>query len=113
MLPAKVSGLPPQEDKKKILYVSSSLDEKENVVIIKAVNITDNIVETTVELQNVKVGTGAKTIVLSSDNLKDENFLDNPKKVSPVEMSLSLSDSTFNYVFKSHSLTVLRVPIKK
>jgi len=113
LLSVQVKELPSMEGKKKTLYVSSCLDEKEGYVILKAVNVTAEAVDVTVELQGVgPAGPKAKAIVLTSDKLTDENSLENPKKVYPAESSLSLSGSTFSYSFKPYSLTVLRVPMR-
>lgn len=113
LLSVQVKDLPAMESKKKTLYVSSSLDERESYVILKAVNVTAGTVKSTVELQGVgPLGSKAKAIVLSSDKLTDENSLENPKKIYPAESALLISGSTFSYVFKPYSLTVLRVPLK-
>lgn len=113
LLPVALRDLPAMKGQKKSLYASSVLDEKEGYVIVKAVNITAETIKATVELQGIgQLGPKAKAIVLGSDKLTDENSLENPKKVYPVESSLSLSGSTFSYGFKPYSLTVLRVPLK-
>lgn len=113
VLSVQLNDLPEMEGQKKSLYVSSSLDEKEGYVIVKAVNITAETINATVELQGTgELSPNAKAIVLSSDKLTDENSLDNPKKVYPIESNLPISGSTFNYGFKPYSLTVLRVPLK-
>ncbi len=113
VLSVQLNDLPAMEGQKKSLYVSSSLDEKEGYVIVKAVNITAETIKTKLELQGIgPLGSKAKAIVLSSDKLTDENSLENPKKVYPVESALPITGSSLSYGFKSYSLTVLRVPLK-
>ena len=114
LLSAEVEGLPSAESKKKTLIVSSCLDEKAGEVILKAVNVTGRMLEAAIELQGIdKIGSLGKAIILTAEKNTDENSFENPKKVHPVESSLSLSGSTFNYTFKPYSLTVLRIPMAK
>jgi alpha-N-arabinofuranosidase len=114
LLSAEVEGLPSAESKKKTLIVSSCLDEKAGEVILKAVNMTGRMLEAAIELQGIdKIGSFGKAIILTAEKNTDENTFENPKKVHPVESSLSLSGSTFNYTFKPYSLTVLRIPMTK
>jgi alpha-L-arabinofuranosidase len=99
---------------KNVFFVSSSLDEKNGDVIIKAVNATANTLDAVIDLQGAgRVGPAAKVTVLAADKMTDENSLGNPKKVYPAESSLTLSGSTFSYKFKPYSLTVLRIPLKR
>jgi alpha-L-arabinofuranosidase len=114
LLSVQVKELPAMGGKKKALYVSSCLDEKNGDLILKAVNVTAKTLEAAIDLQGAgKVGPAAKVIVLTSDKMTDENSLGNPRKVYPVESSLTLSGSTFSYKFKPYSLTVLRIPLKR
>jgi alpha-N-arabinofuranosidase len=114
LLSVQVSGLPPMAGKKKALYVSSCLDEKNGEMILKAVNATAKTLDAAIDLQGAgKVGPAAKAIVLTTGKMTDENSLKNPKKVSPKESTLTLSGSTFSYKFKPYSLTVLRIPLKR
>jgi alpha-N-arabinofuranosidase len=114
LLSVQVNGLPAMDGKKKALYVSSCLDEKNGEMILKAVNATARTLDAAIDLQGAgKVGPAAKAIVLAADKMTEENSIGNPKKVSPVESSLSLSGSTFSYKFKPYSLTVLRIPLKR
>jgi alpha-L-arabinofuranosidase len=49
--------------------------------------------------------------VLQNEDLKAENSLDQPTKVSPVEGQVPAS-SEFSFKFLPHSFTVLRIPGK-
>jgi alpha-N-arabinofuranosidase len=112
-LTAKVEGVPKLDGKKKALNVSSALDKKASDVILKAVNVTNEVIEADVNLQGVeKVGPNAKVILLSSEELTDENSLAEPKKVFPKKTVEAINDAQFSYAFQPYSLTVLRIPVQ-
>jgi alpha-L-arabinofuranosidase len=48
-------------------------------------------------------------VVLTSAKTSDENSLDQPAKVVPVESIINVAQPTFSYVFPANSLTILRV----
>jgi alpha-L-arabinofuranosidase len=47
--------------------------------------------------------------ILTSKNKTDENSLDNPLNVAPVERSVQLSRPDFLYTLDRHSVTVLKL----
>jgi len=92
------------------LYASASREERTGEVILKVVNYAGEAQETTVRLEGVAaVSPDAKAIVLTSASLEDENSLDEPRKVAPVERPFRCSGATFTYTFPPHSLTILRM----
>jgi len=100
-------------DRENRLCVSAVLDERTGEVIIKAVNVTKDVQETTIELEGViKAGKSAKVTTLASDSLADENTLREPEKIYPEETSVSIRGPAFTYGFIPYSLTVLRVPVE-
>jgi len=107
-LPLLLDGAAKQE-----LYSSASLDEATNEIIVKVVNTSSATKEVRITLAGVKGATrSGKAFVLRSEDLKAENSLDQPTKVSPVERQLPVSTGELNYKFLPHSFTVLRIPIK-
>ncbi|MBN1561141.1 alpha-L-arabinofuranosidase [candidate division KSB1 bacterium] len=113
LLEIGVEESPKQDDETKGLYASATLDEKSGHVILKVVNVTDDVVETTIDLNGVKkMGGNATAILLRADSLTDENSLEEPKKIYPQESSFELTDARFDYEFTPLSLTILRVPIE-
>jgi alpha-L-arabinofuranosidase len=52
---------------------------------------------------------GGKSLTLASSDLKAENSLDEPTRLSPVEKTLSAQGPEFTHAFEPNSLTVLRV----
>lgn len=92
------------------LSVSATRDDATGEVIVKAVNITESSIRTTVRLEGLPNGWGAgRAITLTSASPLDENSLDDPLRVSPRERSLRCRLPEFSHRFGAHSLTVLRI----
>ena len=112
-LTARAEGVPNLDSKKKALNLSSTLDKKASEVILKAVNVTDEIIKAAINLQGVdRVGPNAKVILLSSEKLTDENSLAEPKKIYPKKKIEAINETQFSYAFQPYSLTVLRIPVR-
>jgi alpha-N-arabinofuranosidase len=113
LLTSKVEGVPNLDGTKKALNLNSTLDRKTSEVILKAVNVTNKVIEAVVNLQGVeKVGPNAKVILLSSEKLTDENSLTEPKKIYPKQTIEKINRAQFSYAFQPYSLTVLRIPVR-
>lgn len=114
MLTVQVSDVPNLDDTKKALSVNSTWDKDAGEVIIKAVNVKDSGIAADIELKGAaQAGPRAKAIVLAGKSLDDENLLQEPKKVYPIEKSVSITSPSFTYEFQPYSLTVLRIPVKQ
>src|ERR1041384_6933911 len=95
------------------LYSSASLDDATGEIIVKVVNTGSATKDVRIALAGGKAaGRTGRAFVFQSDDLKAENSLDQPTKVSPLEQPLPVSTSEFSYKFLPHSFTVLRIPIK-
>jgi alpha-L-arabinofuranosidase len=91
-----------------VLYAVASRNRRTREVILKVVNVSDRAVESEIRLQGVRsLQPSGKVIQLTSDSLDDENSLDNPKRVAPVESTLRGVAPQFRYTFPKHSLTVI------
>jgi alpha-N-arabinofuranosidase len=113
LLNVRLKDVPELDDNKKALSVSSTFDKKAGEVIIKAVNVTDKGLKANIELQGVsKVGPQVKAIILAGKTLEDENTLQEPKKIYPVEKTVPVKSPNFSYEFQPYSLTVLRIPVE-
>jgi len=96
------------------LFASATRDTKTGEVIVKVVNATANPTETEINLRGIgRLSGPAQAIVLTSDNPKDENSLDEPTKVSPKTQRLNLAGPKFKHTFPGNSLTVLRAGVGK
>ncbi|SPY22024.1 Alpha-N-arabinofuranosidase 1 precursor [Odoribacter splanchnicus] len=91
-------------------YVVSGYDENTGELIVKFVNATKEPFSTSVNLQNVtSVKRKGKVVTLTSADPKDENTLDDPKRVFPRESTFNKFSGQFDYTFEPWSFTVLRI----
>lgn len=91
-------------------YVVSGYDENTGELIVKFVNATKEPFSTSVNLQNVtSVKRKGKVVTLTSADPKDENTLDDPKRVFPRESTFNKFSEQFDYTFEPWSFTVLRI----
>ncbi|HSW02855.1 MAG TPA: alpha-L-arabinofuranosidase C-terminal domain-containing protein [Sedimentisphaerales bacterium] len=111
VLPVEIAGQEPPTSKQPGLYVTSSLDEKSNEIILKVVNSAPQATTAKLKIEGRRPIQGTAT-VLAGEKLTDENTLAEPKKVVPVKNSLKGVGPSFDYTFKPYSLTVLRLRTK-
>ncbi len=92
------------------LYVSAVLDDQTGEVVLKVVNIAPSSRTITIDLAGAKrLDKSGTAVVLTAPDLKAENTLEEPMKVSPVEQRLTLKANNSVHTFAPHSLTVLRI----
>jgi alpha-L-arabinofuranosidase len=90
------------------LYAVASRNHRTREVILKIVNVSDRAVGTEIRLQGAhSLQPVGKVVTLTSSSLDDENSLENPTRVAPVESRLSRVSSRIRYTFPKHSLTVM------
>ena len=88
VLPLTMNGKPVAgQDGQDGLFASSVFDKATGEVIVKVVNTSDKPQPLSIQLQGVKGARTAKIITLTHDGMDDENCLDNPEKIIPVEGS--------------------------
>jgi alpha-N-arabinofuranosidase len=92
------------------LYVSASLDDRTNEIIIKAVNVAKTARPVQIALEGVSGMKEGQSTVLASADLKAENSLDRPTQVAPTESKITGNRSIIQANLKPYSLTVLRLP---
>lgn len=110
LLPLHIDGSP--KNGRDDLYASASLDEGSGEVVLKVVNTSSSKREVGVDLAGAgRVNGTGRSFTLSSNDLKAENSLDEPTRVSPVEGQAAVPSNKFNYTFQPRSLTVLRVGV--
>jgi alpha-L-arabinofuranosidase len=94
------------------LFASATRESKSGEVIVKVVNASASPTEAEVNLRGIKKpSTTAEMIVLTSDNPKDENSLEEPTKVSPKTEKIKLAGPKFKHTFPGNSLTILRAGV--
>ena len=96
------------------VFASAVRDSKSGDIIVKVVNCAATPTETEINLNGAKkLGASAEAIVLTSENGKDENTLEEPTKVSPKNTTIKISGNKIKHVFPGNSLTVIRVKAGK
>lgn len=93
-------------------YAISGYDKETNEIVIKVVNAKDTPFTADIDLANVQVASNGKIIVLSSASQLDENSLDEPQKIIPVEKTWDKFGSSFTYSFEPWSFSIMRVKVK-
>lgn len=90
------------------VYSTSSFDESTGDIIIKAVNTTNEPMETRFNITADYINPTAHVTELSTDNGYNVNSIENPKNVAPIEFETSVSDK-FTYYLPANSFTVFRI----
>ncbi len=92
------------------LYAVAGLQQPGKDLILKAVNVGDEPLDTRVKLAGVKkIAPEARAITLTSASLDDENSLDAPTQVAPHASTVKIAGPEFRYSFPPRSVTVLRL----
>jgi alpha-L-arabinofuranosidase len=104
------------EDKmeKKEIY-ANAVEDMNGDVILRVVNISGENKKINILLKglsNESILPDAEITVLTSDNLKDENSMDNPKKIYPQITTFNGVRDNFVYEFPKYSLTIIRIKKK-
>ncbi|HUE83745.1 MAG TPA: alpha-L-arabinofuranosidase C-terminal domain-containing protein [Pyrinomonadaceae bacterium] len=96
------------------LFSSASLDAPTGELILKVVNTAPAAREVRINLAGAQqVSKSGRAFVLSSSDLKAENSLAEPKKISPVERQFPAPTDQITYSLEPQSLTVLRIGVLK
>lgn len=92
------------------LFASSTYDQTDGQVIVKAVNPYGSALSTTFHLTGVDtISPNAEVIQLTSGSPFDENSLDSPTYVSPTTNTISNAGTNFTVTLPANSLSVLRL----
>jgi alpha-L-arabinofuranosidase len=93
------------------LYASAAFDNSSRDIILKVVNASNTTKNVRINLAGSSVlrPTG-RAFVLKSSDLKAENSLDQPVKLSPTERQFEIPSGEFDFTLDPSSLTVLRIP---
>ncbi len=100
-----VAGVEGQDE----LFASAVYDKNTNEVIVKIVNAGDKAQDVTLNLKGMKGEHAAKLISFHSDNLTDENTLDNPFKIVPQESSLTVNAPSFSASVPARTFYIYKI----
>lgn len=91
------------------VYVSSSIDDENNVMYIKLVNTRDEASEVIINMANANIQNVYVTMLTSASDT-DENSIDDPYNVAPKESNSSITDgNSITYEAPAYSLSILTV----
>jgi alpha-L-arabinofuranosidase len=90
-------------------FVVGGTDTATGDLILKAINIGDGAVSGTFNLGGMGHVRNGTVTVLKSASLSDNNSLDEPGKVAPVESRIAIAGQEFSNEFSPHSLSILRL----
>jgi alpha-L-arabinofuranosidase len=94
-------------------FAVAGYDEATQELILKVVNAKDSPWVSTIDLKGVQeVSRDGLSITLSANAPTDENSFAEPQKIFPVEEGYHQFGTTFDYVFKPNSFTILRIKAK-
>lgn len=91
-------------------YATAGRDEASGDLVVKAINTAAEPVVARLTLQGLhNIKPEATATVLTSEDLSDNNSLDEPTRVTPVESRVNATAGGFTHEFPARSLTVLRI----
>jgi alpha-N-arabinofuranosidase len=91
------------------LYASASRDKATGDVILKLVNVTDEPIDSTIKIAGGgKIAKEVRKIVMSGER-RDQNSVEEPKKVAPRAETVSIGGPTFTLSLPARSICVLRL----
>ncbi len=91
-------------------YATAGRDETSGDLILKAINTSSEPVTAGLTLRGLdRIQPDASVTVLTSANLSDNNSLDEPNRVTPIESQVNTAAGEFTHEFPPNSLTILRI----
>ena len=97
-----------KHDDTKGIFSSATIDEASGELIVKVVNTSDAATTANLNLKNFKPGT-ARAIRLAANDGMEENTLDAPTTIHPVEQLLSPEESSVALDVPPYSLNIVRI----
>ena len=95
------------------LYTTASLDKATGEAVLIVVNTSSSARPTQINFSGVQnIKPTAKSIVISSSDLKAENGFAEPMKIAPVEKLLKVTAPQISFTLSPNSVTVLRVGVR-
>lgn len=92
------------------LFAVAGRDAATGDLLVKAINSGAESVPATLNLRGVaRTSPAIQATVLKSATLADNNSLDEPAKVIPMESTINATGSKFQHEFPPYSLTILRL----
>jgi alpha-L-arabinofuranosidase len=95
------------------VFSIAGYDSQKEMLVVKLVNYNAGPLESDIRLENaVSISPVGRHILIRSDNLTDENSLDEPLKIVPAELELKGCSDHFRVTVPGYSVNVLLIPGK-
>jgi len=95
------------------IYASSTIDEKQQEVIIKVVNHNDSAIAATFNVTTKRLlAKEASQILLTAANLKEVNTFDNPSLISPKTKAIKVNRKKMTANLQPYTFYVFKVKLK-
>ena len=95
-------------------FMTAGRDDSRGELVIKAINVAPEPLRTELIIEGAALAAdGARKIVLSATRLEENNSLEEPRRIVPVEEPLVAASTKFEHEFPSYSLTILRIPVNR
>jgi alpha-L-arabinofuranosidase len=95
------------------LFASAAADSRTNEIILKIVNTTDKIQNSSIDLMtSKKILPKARLTVLKNTTLDGVNTIDNPAAIKPVDQDITLKGKKVELSVAPYSFSVLRIKIQ-
>lgn len=92
------------------VYASAGVKEGTKELIIKVVNATSQVQSLPLDIKGAStLSSKGEALVLTSENVLDENSFEYPEKVAPRKIDINGVSSNFTYSFLPYSVTVLKL----
>ena len=101
-----------KSDESKGIFSSATIDDQNGELIVKIVNSGDQGTTANINLKNFQAKS-ARVIRLKANNGMDENTLQSPTHISPVEQQLSPQTNCVQLDVPAYSLNIVRIQIGK
>ena len=111
VLPTELAGIAKSASGVDDLYASATRDDNAGEIILKVVNPGSKAQTADINLHGAKISAVATKMVLAG-NPGDENFMELPQAIVPVESKLKNAAAHFSCEFAPHSMTILRIKLK-
>jgi alpha-L-arabinofuranosidase len=94
-------------------FASATRDNQAGDLILKLVNPGPQPQQVAIQIKGKKAVSGnAKELLLTGTNPDDVNSFDDPKRISPVELSININSPDIEQTMPAYSFAVLRIPVR-
>jgi len=94
------------------LFASSVKDTHSGEIFVKLVNTSDKKKQLEIDIKNQKLAGTATALILSSDQLTDENSFENLKKIIPQESELSTINNQLSLEIDPFTFMVIKIGLE-